>query len=103
MVTLYLASASPRRRELLTQLGLTFERIITDVEEQRQPHEAADVYVRRLAHDKAKAGTLIAQRDLRCWARIPLSCSMEKCWKNRTMPTMPAPCSVNSLEKPIRS
>lgn len=64
MLSLYLASASPRRRELLTQLGVTFERLITDVEEQRQPHEAADVYVRRLAYDKAKAGTLIAQHDL---------------------------------------
>ena len=31
MITLYLASGSPRRRELLTQLGLQFERLITDV------------------------------------------------------------------------
>ena len=54
MVTLYLASGSPRRRELLTQLGLTFERIVTDVEEQRQPNEAAEIYVRRLANNKAQ-------------------------------------------------
>ncbi len=53
MITLYLASGSPRRRELLTQLGLQFERLITDVEEQRQPGEAAESYVRRLASDPA--------------------------------------------------
>lgn len=64
MITLYLASGSPRRRELLTQLGLQFERLITDVEEQRQPGEAAESYVRRLASDKARAGVQIAPQDL---------------------------------------
>lgn len=64
MVSLYLASGSPRRRELLTQLGLTFERLITDVEEQRQSNEAADAYVRRLANDKARAGVMLAEHDL---------------------------------------
>lgn len=64
MITLYLASGSPRRRELLTQLGLQFERLITHVEEQRQPAEAADVYVRRLAVDKARAGVAVAPQDL---------------------------------------
>ncbi|WP_058959564.1 Maf family protein [Type-E symbiont of Plautia stali] len=64
MISLYLASGSPRRRELLTQLGLQFERLITDVEEQRQPEEAAEVYVRRLALDKARAGVAVAPRDL---------------------------------------
>lgn len=64
MVTLYLASGSPRRRELLTQLGLTFERIVTDVEEQRKPNEAVEIYVRRLANDKAQAGVKLAAQDL---------------------------------------
>ncbi|KGT86471.1 MULTISPECIES: nucleoside triphosphate pyrophosphatase [Enterobacterales] len=64
MISLYLASGSPRRRELLTQLGLQFERLITDVEEQRQPEEAAEVYVRRLALDKARAGVAVAPQDL---------------------------------------
>ncbi|MGK3116386.1 Maf family protein [Candidatus Pantoea formicae] len=64
MITLYLASGSPRRRELLTQLGLQFERLITDVEEQRQPDEAAEAYVRRLASDKARAGVVVAPQDL---------------------------------------
>ncbi|HBZ14605.1 MULTISPECIES: Maf family protein [Pantoea] len=64
MITLYLASGSPRRRELLTQLGLQFERLITHVEEQRQPEEAAEAYVRRLASDKARAGVAVAPQDL---------------------------------------
>jgi septum formation protein len=64
MITLYLASGSPRRRELLTQLGLQFERLETHVEEQRQPAEAAEVYVRRLAIDKALAGVAVAPQDL---------------------------------------
>ncbi|ORM77051.1 MULTISPECIES: nucleoside triphosphate pyrophosphatase [Pantoea] len=64
MITLYLASGSPRRRELLTQLGLQFERLLTHTEEQRQPDEAAEHYVRRLAADKARAGVTMAPRDL---------------------------------------
>jgi len=51
MTQLYLASASPRRRELLTQLDIPFSVLNVAVEEQRLPEEAAEVYVRRLAHD----------------------------------------------------
>lgn len=64
MVSLYLASGSPRRRELLTQLGLSFERLASEVEEQRLAHETAEAYVRRLARDKARAGVAIAPSDL---------------------------------------
>ncbi|MEM6161721.1 Maf family protein [Erwinia sp. P6884] len=64
MVSLYLASGSPRRRELLTQLGLRFERLSTQIEEQKQPDEEAEAYVRRLAREKAQAGVAVAERDL---------------------------------------
>lgn len=64
MTSLYLASGSPRRQELLTQLGVSFERIITDVEEQRFSGESAQQYVVRLARDKARAGVALAQHDL---------------------------------------
>ncbi|ROR06108.1 nucleoside triphosphate pyrophosphatase [Erwinia sp. JUb26] len=64
MVSLYLASGSPRRRELLTQLGLSFERISTEVEEQRRDGEQAEHYVRRLALEKAQAGVAVARQDL---------------------------------------
>lgn len=57
---LVLASGSPRRKELLTQLGYEFTVIKTDVEEVKQEHESAQEYVQRLAYDKAIAGLAIA-------------------------------------------
>ncbi|MEG3192836.1 Maf family protein [Lysobacter sp. D1-1-M9] len=53
---LYLASKSPRRRELLARLGLEFGAIDLDLPEHRQPGEPAEVYVRRVAREKAVAG-----------------------------------------------
>ena len=64
MTTIYLASGSPRRQELLTQLGVAFERIVPGVEEIRHPQERAQDYVMRLARDKARAGVALARRDL---------------------------------------
>ena len=53
---LYLASASPRRRELLAQLGYPFDVLILDVPEEKSPAESAADYARRLAQAKALAG-----------------------------------------------
>ena len=53
---LYLASASPRRRELLTQLGYPFAVLTIHVAEQQAVGEEAATYVERLAGDKARAG-----------------------------------------------
>ena len=53
---MYLASQSPRRRELLTQIGVEFSVLSVDVEEQQQVGELAPDYVSRLARDKAQAG-----------------------------------------------
>jgi len=53
---LYLASRSPRRRELLARLGLAFDVLDIDIPEQRRHGEAADDYVRRVAREKAAAG-----------------------------------------------
>lgn len=53
---LYLASQSPRRRELLARLGVDFRVLDLDVAECRQPHESPTDYVRRVAIDKARAG-----------------------------------------------
>jgi septum formation protein len=55
---LYLASQSPRRRELLARLGRPFATLDLDVPEQRQPGESPDDYVRRVAREKAGAGLL---------------------------------------------
>jgi septum formation protein len=52
---LILASASPRRRELLTQAGLSFSVESADLNEDLLPNEAAAAYVQRLAEEKAQA------------------------------------------------
>ncbi|EGT5711810.1 septum formation inhibitor Maf [Cronobacter dublinensis subsp. dublinensis] len=64
MTDLYLASGSPRRQELLGMLGVSFERLVPGVEEQRAEKEAPQDYVTRLARDKARAGVALATRDL---------------------------------------
>jgi len=51
---LILASASPRRAELLRAAGIAFEIAVADVDEALRPEEAADRYVRRLAEAKAR-------------------------------------------------
>jgi septum formation protein len=56
MQKIALASASPRRRELLAQLGVQFELVKADVDETQHPGELATDYVLRLAISKARAG-----------------------------------------------
>lgn len=55
---LYLASQSPRRRELLLQLGIDPEVLSVQVDEQRVPGESPETYVSRVAREKAGAGLL---------------------------------------------
>lgn len=55
---LYLASQSPRRRELLERLRVRFGTIDVDVPEMRAPGEPAADYVSRVAREKAGAGLL---------------------------------------------
>jgi septum formation protein len=52
---LVLASASPRRRELLTQAGFSFEVHPADIPEDPLPNEDPVAYVTRLAREKAEA------------------------------------------------
>jgi septum formation protein len=52
----YLASGSPRRRELLQQIGVSFRVVGTAVDEAVRPGEAPAAYVARLAAAKADAG-----------------------------------------------
>lgn len=53
--SLVLASGSPRRKELLSQLGYEFSVLVTDVEECKHAQETAEEYVKRLSLDKALA------------------------------------------------
>ena len=64
MTAVALASASPRRRELLTQIGYRFEVLKLDVPEQRDAGEKPQDYVCRLARDKAMAGVAAAPTAL---------------------------------------
>lgn len=52
---LILASASPRRHELLSQAGLTFTVVAPNINEDLLPDETAAAYVQRLAEEKAQA------------------------------------------------
>ena len=56
MTTLYLASGSPRRRELLTQIGVPFSPLSVPIDENSLPEEPPRAYVERLARAKAQAG-----------------------------------------------
>jgi septum formation protein len=57
-ILLYLASQSPRRYQLLEQIGLRFDTVDVEVPELRVPGEAPEDYVSRVAREKAGAGLL---------------------------------------------
>ena len=59
-----LASSSPRRRELLTSIGLDFDVVPSHVPEEHQPGEAPEEYVARLSREKANA---IAAKHPSAW------------------------------------
>lgn len=58
--SIVLASGSPRRRELLAQLAVDFEVLVTDVDESLIGGESPRDYVLRLARAKALAGFALA-------------------------------------------
>ena len=72
---IYLASKSPRRRELLRQIGVEFELLMLRDEPGRhgavseEPHtgEAPDAYVARIAREKARSGWEAVQ-----WRKLPV-------------------------------
>jgi len=70
---IYLASRSPRRRELLTQIGVRYHLLLfrerpgerAEVNEDPRAGEAPDAYVERMARAKAEAGwKRMLQRNL---------------------------------------
>ena len=78
MAHIILASSSPRRQELLRQLGLDFEIYSPDVDEAVQDGETVEQYVERLARDKAQvvlnqypeAIVIAADTSLSCAGKI---------------------------------
>jgi septum formation protein len=79
MSVIYLGSRSPRRRELLAQIGVRFEPLLfrdgarrdADTDESAQPGEMPDDYVLRVAREKARAAweRVVQRRGLR---RMPV-------------------------------
>ncbi|WP_338884216.1 Maf family protein [Xenorhabdus sp. TH1] len=63
MKTIYLASGSPRRRELVELLDFNFEILTPQVEEKWHEGESPQQYVTRLAREKAQSGVAIAPHD----------------------------------------
>lgn len=53
--TVYLASGSPRRREILTNLGFHIIKINAEIDETPRPNESASDYVLRMAIEKNRA------------------------------------------------
>ena len=62
MTSLYLASRSPRRRELLAGLGYRFEVLDVAIDERRADGETPARYVERMAREKALAGLAAVER-----------------------------------------
>lgn len=60
---IYLASASPRRKELLTQLGIEFSQFSVDADESQLSNESPRELVERLARLKAQTGVTMGYTD----------------------------------------
>ena len=58
-----LASQSPRRRQLLEELGYSLEVLPADIDETRRPGESPEELVRRLAEQKAEASLELARGE----------------------------------------
>ena len=65
-IQIYLASASPRRRALLRQMGVAYRLISVAVDETLLPDENPPAYVARLARTKAQVGVQALGRRKPC-------------------------------------
>jgi len=60
---IFLASRSPRRRELLEQIGVVYDVIDIDIDESWDGKETTEKYVQRIALEKARAGNAFSDED----------------------------------------
>jgi septum formation protein len=67
---IYLASRSPRRAELLQQIGVYFSIVTADIDETPKAMEQSDAYVKRLAMEKAQAGYATVLQN--AWVEMPV-------------------------------
>ncbi|MBN4080652.1 septum formation inhibitor Maf [Beggiatoa alba] len=80
----YLASNSPRRCELLDQMGVRFEVLNISIPENSRLNESPEDYVRRLASEKAQAGMKILQKKHQKFSNIDVS-NWQSTKKNATI------------------
>ena len=64
MSKILLASGSPRRREILTNLGFEVHTCTTNIDETPQPNESVDDYVKRMAVEKNQAAQSDSTRHI---------------------------------------
>lgn len=64
MADLLLASASPRRKELLQQIGVNIDVCAVNIDESMREAELAEDFVLRLAQEKAEAGVSLSGNKL---------------------------------------
>lgn len=62
-ITVYLASASPRRQQLLHQVGISHQVICPDIDESVRQDESPEAFVSRMALEKAQAGLARIQAE----------------------------------------
>ncbi len=75
---LILASASPRRRELLAALGIPFRVVVPDIDETPAPRETPEAYARRAAAEKAAAAAArLPARAVGAPPRIVIGCDTD--------------------------
>jgi septum formation protein len=70
---IYLASKSPRRRELLTQMGIEFDLLLVDTPEIIAPGESAEMYSMRVTKEKLIAANAKMMQDH--LAIMPILCA----------------------------
>jgi septum formation protein len=90
-IKLILASASPRRKLLMSAVGLTFEVVESGIDEVRRDGESAIGFATRMACEKA----------LNVSARMRNA--VGKSSASLAMPPTPTPCCTPFPETPIRS
>ena len=91
---LTLASASPRRKQLLEMLGIFADVRPSHIKEVRADGESPVAYVERLARDKARS----IPGDLVLGADTPSSW-VGPCSRSRWTPPMRCACSVSSRDR----
>ena len=70
---IYLASKSPRRKELLEQMDIDFELLVVDIPENASPSETPEAYSKRITREKLEAAWDKIQKEK--LEKLPILCA----------------------------